>query len=333
MPWTLDLARCVVADGLRVDVVFVDHLQDLPNVGRGSGSGPGSATAPTGIPSAASRERRAPRGARPSPGSESVCPSRGLCASASLCKWVPSPPNSSPPGGPEPGTGARCRSRSSWTWPSMIRRPVTTGGTGNGSAGSRGPTSTRRQASARSSGSSSPRPRDALPRRTRGSSRSSRSAPSPEAGSSPGSGRGSGRTGSSGSASAWTCPGPPSSSRTSSSTPGLSGGSSAGPRAGGSGGSPGPGGLSEVDLGGDPALPHGLRLPEASKKGARFDAPTGSVDFVEELAALPWTGLFLAFDYGKSWEELATSAPAGTARASTGTARSPTSWPGPESRT
>jgi SAM-dependent MidA family methyltransferase len=77
----------------------------------------------------------------------------------------------------------------------------------------------------------------------------------------------------------------------------------------------GPGGLSEVDLGGDPALPHGLRLPEASDEGARFDAPTGSVDFVEELAALPWTGLFLAFDYGKSWEELATSAPAGTARA------------------
>jgi SAM-dependent MidA family methyltransferase len=33
------------------------------------------------------------------------------------------------------------------------------------------------------------------------------------------------------------------------------------------------------------------------------------------LADQAWTGLFLAFDYGKSWEELLFSAPEGTARA------------------
>ena len=71
------------------------------------------------------------------------------------------------------------------------------------------------------------------------------------------------------------------------------------------------GALVERELPARPPSPLPVRAPE----GYRFDAPTGSVSLLESLASPRWTGLFLAFDYGKSWRELAEAAPAGTARA------------------
>ncbi|MGD1031880.1 MAG: SAM-dependent methyltransferase [Opitutaceae bacterium] len=56
-------------------------------------------------------------------------------------------------------------------------------------------------------------------------------------------------------------------------------------------------------------------LPPAAPEGYRLDAPLDSVRLLETIASLPWTGLFVAIDYGKSWEELSRDAPGGTARA------------------
>lgn len=46
-----------------------------------------------------------------------------------------------------------------------------------------------------------------------------------------------------------------------------------------------------------------------------FDEPRAAADLAERLAAQPWRGLFLAFDYGKMLAELLESTPGGTARA------------------
>jgi len=59
------------------------------------------------------------------------------------------------------------------------------------------------------------------------------------------------------------------------------------------------------------------RLPAEAPDGYRLDLPLAAADLAGRIAALPWAGLFLAFDYGKSWAELAADAPAGTARAYT----------------
>lgn len=56
-------------------------------------------------------------------------------------------------------------------------------------------------------------------------------------------------------------------------------------------------------------------LPEEAPDGYRFDAPRASVSLIASLWALPWKGLFLAFDYGKRFAELAESQPSGTLRA------------------
>lgn len=56
-------------------------------------------------------------------------------------------------------------------------------------------------------------------------------------------------------------------------------------------------------------------LPATAPDGYRVDLPLDSVSLAEKIAAQPWTGLFVAFDYGKTWQELITAAPAGTARA------------------
>lgn len=69
--------------------------------------------------------------------------------------------------------------------------------------------------------------------------------------------------------------------------------------------------LSEIELGevSAPWLP-----PEASE-GYVFDAPRAAAALADTIAAQPWRGLFVAFDYGKSLAELAQATPAGTARA------------------
>jgi SAM-dependent MidA family methyltransferase len=70
--------------------------------------------------------------------------------------------------------------------------------------------------------------------------------------------------------------------------------------------------LAEADLGpvADPA-----RWPTDAAEGYRIDAPVAAADLAASLAAQPWRGLFVAFDYGKAWAELAAECPEGTARA------------------
>lgn len=58
-------------------------------------------------------------------------------------------------------------------------------------------------------------------------------------------------------------------------------------------------------------LPPLAETPEAYL----FDAPRAAADLATMLVAEPWHGLFVAFDYGKTFAELAHSVPAGTARA------------------
>jgi len=56
-------------------------------------------------------------------------------------------------------------------------------------------------------------------------------------------------------------------------------------------------------------------LPGTAPNGYRLDLPLASVSLTEKITSQPWTGLFVAFDYGKTWRELIEAAPAGTARA------------------
>lgn len=56
-------------------------------------------------------------------------------------------------------------------------------------------------------------------------------------------------------------------------------------------------------------------LPQSAPEGYSYDFPTGAQALAEKLAAMPWNGLFLAFDYGKTAAQLATDHPEGTARA------------------
>lgn len=60
-------------------------------------------------------------------------------------------------------------------------------------------------------------------------------------------------------------------------------------------------------------------LPDALKAGAGegyvLDVPLRSAALAAQIARQPWQGLFLAFDYGRSWEELCHGYPEGTARA------------------
>jgi SAM-dependent MidA family methyltransferase len=71
--------------------------------------------------------------------------------------------------------------------------------------------------------------------------------------------------------------------------------------------------IAEVEMDPDGTTPK--ELPAAAPEGYVIDAPLASVALARAIAGEPWTGLFLAFDYGKSWVELAHDAPAGTARA------------------
>lgn len=69
----------------------------------------------------------------------------------------------------------------------------------------------------------------------------------------------------------------------------------------------GPGGLAELERAAD--------FPETAPEGYRFDRPLAAAALAARIAAQPWRGLFLAFDYGKTARELLEHTPAGTARA------------------
>lgn len=56
-------------------------------------------------------------------------------------------------------------------------------------------------------------------------------------------------------------------------------------------------------------------LPAEAPEGTTIDLPIGAADLLENLASQNWSGLFLAFDYGKTWEQLVHECPEGTLRA------------------
>jgi SAM-dependent MidA family methyltransferase len=74
--------------------------------------------------------------------------------------------------------------------------------------------------------------------------------------------------------------------------------------------------LSETDLG-PVAADAELFLPPLAitPEGYLFDAPRAAAELAAALATQPWHGLFIAFDYGKSFAELGHAVPAGTVRA------------------
>lgn len=56
------------------------------------------------------------------------------------------------------------------------------------------------------------------------------------------------------------------------------------------------------------------RLPKVAPEGYHLDLPLRSMPLLDRIVAQPWRGLFLAFDYGRTWQELAGEMPSGTAR-------------------
>jgi len=60
------------------------------------------------------------------------------------------------------------------------------------------------------------------------------------------------------------------------------------------------------------------RLPVSAEDGYTLDVPWRAVRLLEEIAAPGWNGLFLAFDYGRTWGQITTEFPQGTGRAYAG---------------
>ena len=75
--------------------------------------------------------------------------------------------------------------------------------------------------------------------------------------------------------------------------------------------------LIEVELPGLTSAVSALhdRLPAEAEDGYRLDLPLAAEALCARLARPGWSGLFAAFDYGKTWAALTHETPAGTARA------------------
>jgi len=56
-------------------------------------------------------------------------------------------------------------------------------------------------------------------------------------------------------------------------------------------------------------------LPTAAPDGYQLDLPWAARELMRQIARQSWQGLLLACDYGKSWAEISTTHPQGTARA------------------
>lgn len=56
------------------------------------------------------------------------------------------------------------------------------------------------------------------------------------------------------------------------------------------------------------------RLPKISSEGYHLDLPLRTRPLLDRIVNQPWTGLFLALDYGRPWRVLCEEMPAGTAR-------------------
>jgi len=59
---------------------------------------------------------------------------------------------------------------------------------------------------------------------------------------------------------------------------------------------------------------HADRLPKTSPEGYHIDLPLRTIPILERIIGPKWSGLFVAFDYGKYWQELVENLPAGTGR-------------------
>ena len=71
--------------------------------------------------------------------------------------------------------------------------------------------------------------------------------------------------------------------------------------------------LATIELSAPP--PTGPGFPPPALEGYRFDQSLAATSLAASIADQPWTGLFVAFDYGKSLRELSEETPGGTARA------------------
>ncbi len=69
--------------------------------------------------------------------------------------------------------------------------------------------------------------------------------------------------------------------------------------------------LQEIEI---PAEPLPAELPAEALEGYIVDFPGPAKRLLEEIVAQAWSGLFLAFDYGKTWQEIIEACPEGTAR-------------------
>jgi SAM-dependent MidA family methyltransferase len=56
-------------------------------------------------------------------------------------------------------------------------------------------------------------------------------------------------------------------------------------------------------------------LPDHPPEGYTIDLPLRAQQLLESIVQSDWKGLFIAFDYGKSWQELTSEFPVGTGRA------------------
>lgn len=72
--------------------------------------------------------------------------------------------------------------------------------------------------------------------------------------------------------------------------------------------------LVEVELPGAD-VPAELCAVQSPAEGYEVDASWAAAQLMSAIAAQPWAGLLLAFDYGKTWRELIEATPQGTARA------------------
>ncbi len=58
-----------------------------------------------------------------------------------------------------------------------------------------------------------------------------------------------------------------------------------------------------------------IQLPDTAAEGYLLDLPVAANALLTAIAAQPWSGLFVAFDYGKWWGQVSHETPGGTARA------------------
>lgn len=59
----------------------------------------------------------------------------------------------------------------------------------------------------------------------------------------------------------------------------------------------------------------GAQLPATAPEGYVLDLPLAAARLAQSIASEPWRGVFLAFDYGRIWNQLTTEYPGGTGRA------------------